>query len=199
MTTLTASSRLTDGCDVAMANAIDRLIRISTAVAVLAVASVAAYVSYWHAYAVVRTHVESGLTARLEPATIDGLVYASSMVILYAARHGSPVPRLARWLLELHDRTDGPIMSVTQETLSQLLGVRRTTVTQMVAKLRAAGAIRSDRRGLIEIDRARLEEATCECYRIMRRETDRIVPDEAVTPRLHFPSAADLKVDDCFE
>src|SRR5580693_4585943 len=95
MTTLTASSQLTDGCDVAMAHAIDRLIRISTAVAVLAVASVAAYVSYWHAYAVVRTHGESGLTARLEPATIDGLVYASSMVILYAARHGSPVPRLA--------------------------------------------------------------------------------------------------------
>jgi Protein of unknown function (DUF2637) len=101
MTTLTASSQLTDGCDVAIANAIDRLIRISTAVAVLAVASVAAYVSYWHAYAVVRTHGESGLAARLEPATIDGLVYASSMVILYAARHGSPVPRLARWLLGL--------------------------------------------------------------------------------------------------
>ena len=101
MTTLTASSQLTDGCNVAMANAIDRLIRVSTAVAVLAVASVAAYVSYWHAYAVVRTHGESGLTARLEPATIDGLVYASSMVILYAARHGSPVPRLARWLLGL--------------------------------------------------------------------------------------------------
>ena len=50
MTTLTASSQLTDGCDVPMAHAIDRLIRISTAVAVLAVASVAAYVSYWHAY-----------------------------------------------------------------------------------------------------------------------------------------------------
>jgi CRP-like cAMP-binding protein len=97
--------------------------------------------------------------------------------------------RLARWLLELHDRTEGPIMSVTQGTLSQLLGVRRTTVTLMVAKLRAVGAIRSDRRGLIEIDRLRLEEATCECYRIMRHETDRIVPDEAVTPRLHFPSA----------
>ena len=92
MTTLAASSQLTDGCDVAMAHAIDRLIRISTAVAVLAVASVAAYVSYWHAYAVVRTHGESGLTARLEPATIDGLVYASSMVILYAARHGSAAP-----------------------------------------------------------------------------------------------------------
>lgn len=80
-------------------------------------------------------------------------------------------------------------MSVTQETLSQLLGVRRTTATLVVAKLRAVGAIRSDRRGLIEIDRARLEEATCDCYGIMRRETDRIVPDEAGTTRLHFTSA----------
>jgi hypothetical protein len=44
---------------------------------------------------------ESGITARLEPATIDGLVYASSMVILYAARHPVPVPCLARWLLGL--------------------------------------------------------------------------------------------------
>jgi Protein of unknown function (DUF2637) len=46
---------------------------------VLAVAGIAAYVSYWHAYAVVRAHGETGITARLEPATIDGLVYASSM------------------------------------------------------------------------------------------------------------------------
>src|SRR5258707_725250 len=65
------------------------------------VASVAAYVSYWHAYAVVRAHGESGVTARLEPATIDGLVYASSMVVLDAARHRLPVPGLARWLLAL--------------------------------------------------------------------------------------------------
>jgi len=50
-----------------------------------------AYVSCWHAYAVVRAHGESGITARLEPTTIDGLVYASSMVILYAARHRVPV------------------------------------------------------------------------------------------------------------
>jgi len=45
---------------------------------VLAVAGIAAYVSYWHAYAVIRAHGGSGITARLEPATIDGLVYASS-------------------------------------------------------------------------------------------------------------------------
>jgi Protein of unknown function (DUF2637) len=80
---------------------IDRAIRLSTAVAVLAVAGIAAYVSYWHAYAVVRAHRETGITARLEPATIDGLVYASSMVVLYAARHRVPVPALARCLLGL--------------------------------------------------------------------------------------------------
>jgi len=81
------------------ASSIDRAIRLSTAAAVLAVAAIAAYVSYWHAYAVVRAHGETGITARLEPATIDGLVYASSMVILYAARRRVPVPSLARWLL----------------------------------------------------------------------------------------------------
>jgi hypothetical protein len=79
-------------------SSIDRAIRLSTAAAVLAVAGIAAYVSYWHAYAVVRAYGGSGITARLEPATIDGLVYASSMVILYAARHRIPAPPLARWL-----------------------------------------------------------------------------------------------------
>ena len=97
MTALAASS----GYRAPSASGIDRAIRLSTAVAVLAVAGIAAYVSYWHAYAVVRAHGESGITARLEPATIDGLVYASSMVILYAARHRVPVPSLARWLLAL--------------------------------------------------------------------------------------------------
>ncbi len=85
----------------AVVTGVDRAIRVSTAVAVLAVAGVAAYVSYWHAYAVVCAHGESGITARLEPATIDGLVYASSMVNLYAARHRLTIPALARWLLAL--------------------------------------------------------------------------------------------------
>lgn len=82
-------------------SAADRAIRVSTAVAVLGVAGIAAYVSYQHALEVVRAHGESGITARLEPATIDGLVYSSSMVVLYAARHRLPVPALARWLLAL--------------------------------------------------------------------------------------------------
>ncbi len=75
----------------------DTAIRASTAAAVLAVAGIAAYISYWHAYTVVRQYGE-GVTALLEPGTIDGLVYASSMVILHA-RHRLPVPRLARAML----------------------------------------------------------------------------------------------------
>jgi hypothetical protein len=82
-------------------SAADRAIRVSTAAAVVAVAGIAAYVSYWHAHDVVRAHGESGVTARLEPFTIGGLVYASSMVVLYAARHRLAVPGLARWLLAL--------------------------------------------------------------------------------------------------
>jgi Protein of unknown function (DUF2637) len=90
-----------DGPPAPGTSGIDRAIRLSTAAAVIAVAGIAAYVSYWHAYAVVQAHGETGITARLEPATIDGLVYASSMAMLYAARHRVPVPSLARWLLGL--------------------------------------------------------------------------------------------------
>jgi hypothetical protein len=79
----------------------DRAIRASATIAVLGVAGIAAYISYWHAYEVISAHGETGVTARLEPATIDGLVYCSSMVVLYAARHRLPVPRLARCLLGL--------------------------------------------------------------------------------------------------
>jgi Protein of unknown function (DUF2637) len=98
---MTALAAPSGGSHATAKSTIDRTIRLSTAAAVFAVAGIAAYVSYWHAYAVVRDHGANGITARLEPATIDGLVYASSMVILYAARHRIPVPALARWLLGL--------------------------------------------------------------------------------------------------
>ena len=101
MTALAIAPEAGTGYEPTVMTGVDRAIRVSTAVAVLAVAGVAAYVSYWHAYAVVCAHGETGITARLEPATIDGLVYASSMVNLYAARHRLPVPALARWLLAL--------------------------------------------------------------------------------------------------
>ena len=77
----------------------DRLIRITTALAVVAVAVVAAIISYQHAYELVRSHGESGVTARLLPFTVDGLIWAASMVVLDASRRNQPVPRLAAWSL----------------------------------------------------------------------------------------------------
>ena len=81
--------------------AADRVIRWSTAGAVIGVAAVAAVASYEHAYDLVRAHGEAGWTARLFPLTVDGLIYASSMVMLDSARRKSRVPGLARWLLGL--------------------------------------------------------------------------------------------------
>jgi hypothetical protein len=78
-----------------------RIIRWSTAGAVLGVAAVAAVASYEHVYDLVRAHGESGWTARMVPLTVDGLIYASSMVMLDSARRKAPVLALARWLLGL--------------------------------------------------------------------------------------------------
>jgi Protein of unknown function (DUF2637) len=77
----------------------DRLTRITTALAVVAVACVAAIISYRHAYELVRSHGETGATARLVPFTVDGLIWAASMVILDASRRKQPAPALAKWSL----------------------------------------------------------------------------------------------------
>ena len=92
--------------------------------------------------------------------------------------------RMARWLLQLHDRVPDDVLPLTQEALAQLLGVRRTTVTLTMSKLRVAGAIRSDRRGFVEVDRTRLESVACECYALMQRRIDRISCQELSAPRL---------------
>ncbi|WP_334379348.1 MULTISPECIES: helix-turn-helix domain-containing protein [unclassified Bradyrhizobium] len=67
---------------------------------------------------------------------------------------------------------DHDVLPLTQETLSEILGVRRTTVTLLIRNLRASGAIRSDRRGHIEIDRSRRTAAACECHGTMRLEVE---------------------------
>jgi CRP-like cAMP-binding protein len=90
--------------------------------------------------------------------------------------------RLARWLLHVHDRVEGDVLPLTQETLAEFLGVRRTTVTQVISKLREQGAIRSNRRSWIEVDSPRLEAAACECYHLMRRRIGRIVQPEEMKP-----------------
>lgn len=81
--------------------AADRVIRWSTAGAVVGVAAVAAVASYEHAYALVRRTGRLGWTARLIPLTVDGLIYASSMVMLDSVRRRVSVPGLSLWLLGL--------------------------------------------------------------------------------------------------
>lgn len=77
----------------------DWLVRAATVLAVVAVAGVAAYISYWHAVTVVEHHGETGITGHLYPVLIDGIVVAASMVVLDAARHLEDAPKLAWCLL----------------------------------------------------------------------------------------------------
>jgi len=82
--------------------------------------------------------------------------------------------RLCRWLLQTHDRGDGDAIPLTQEFLSEMLGVQRTTVTTLARELQTLGLIHY-RRGRIEIlDRAGLEKRACECYETARRKIDAV-------------------------
>jgi CRP-like cAMP-binding protein len=84
--------------------------------------------------------------------------------------------RLCRWLLQTRDRIDSDIIPLTQEFLSQMLGVRRTTVTLIARALQKRGLVRY-RRGKIEIvDRAGLEKCACECYGTVRRQIEEYFP-----------------------
>jgi len=84
--------------------------------------------------------------------------------------------RLCRWILQTHDRNGGDVIPLTQEFLSQMLGVRRSSVGEVARKLQAAGLIRYSR-GVVEIlDRHRLEAASCECYQTILTRTAQILP-----------------------
>jgi CRP-like cAMP-binding protein len=85
-------------------------------------------------------------------------------------------PRLCRWLLQTRDRLDSDLVALTQEFLAQMLGVRRTTVTELARGLQSKGLVRY-KRGKIEIlDRSRLEECACECYNALRHQSEHYFP-----------------------
>jgi CRP-like cAMP-binding protein len=86
--------------------------------------------------------------------------------------------RCCRWLLLCSDRSPTPEVVITHEFLAQMLGVRRATVTELLKPLQNEGLIRY-RRGMVAVvDRLRLEQASCECYRAIRDEFSRLLPVE---------------------
>ena len=92
-------------------------------------------------------------------------------------RHHSVDQQLCRWLLLSLDRLPDSELVMTQELIANMLGVRREGVTEAAGRLQAAGLI-AYRRGHISVhDRAGLEARVCECYAVVRRESDRLLPD----------------------
>lgn len=85
------------------------------------------------------------------------------------------VERCARWLLHTHDRVAGDEFMLTHLFLSQMLGVRRATVTEAMGALQAAGAVAYVRGRITVLDRERLERSACECYAIIAGEFDRLL------------------------
>ena len=77
---------------------------------------------------------------------------------------------LSRWLLTVHDRADTDTLELTQQVISDALGVPRTGVTVAAGSLQRGGAIRYSRGKIVILDRSRLEATSCECYRIIREE-----------------------------
>jgi len=91
-------------------------------------------------------------------------------------RHHSLDQQLCRWLLLSLDRLAGDELQMTQELIANMLGVRRGGVTDAAMKLQDAGLIRYSRGRIQVLDRSGLEQRSCECYAVVKREYDRLLP-----------------------
>jgi CRP-like cAMP-binding protein len=98
-------------------------------------------------------------------------------------RHHSLDQQLCRWLLLSLDRLLDNKLVMTQELIANMLGVRREGVTEAAGKLQAQGLIEYSRGKIAVVDRARLEGQVCECYAVVKREYDRLLPPPVVVPR----------------
>jgi len=91
-------------------------------------------------------------------------------------RHHSLDQQLCRWLLLSLDRLSGNDLVMTQELIANMLGVRREGVTEAAGHLQAAGLIKYSRGHITVVDRPGLEARTCECYAVVKKEADRLLP-----------------------
>jgi CRP-like cAMP-binding protein len=90
-------------------------------------------------------------------------------------RHHSVNQQLCRWLLLSLDRLKSNELRMTQELIANMLGVRREGVTAAAGELQKLGVIRYSRGKITVLDRARLEQLSCECYAVVKQETDRLL------------------------
>src|SRR6202140_3951370 len=91
-------------------------------------------------------------------------------------RHHSVDQQLCRWLLLSLDRLSSNELSMTQELIANMLGVRREGVTEAAGRLQDAGLIHYQRGKITVLDRTRLEARSCECYQVVKTEFDRLLP-----------------------
>jgi CRP-like cAMP-binding protein len=96
-------------------------------------------------------------------------------------RHHSVDQQLCRWLLLSLDRLEGDELVMTQELIANMLGVRREGVTAAAFSLQQAGLIRYARGHITVLSRAGLEKRTCECYAVVKKEYDRLLPPKIAT------------------
>ncbi len=94
-------------------------------------------------------------------------------------RHHSVDQQLCRWLLLSLDRLPSNKVNMTQELIANMLGVRREGVTEAAGKLQKLGVIAYRRGQITVLDRLRLEQLCCECYAVVKRESDRLLPPPA--------------------
>jgi CRP-like cAMP-binding protein len=96
-------------------------------------------------------------------------------------RHHAVDQQLCRWLLLTLDRLHSSQLVMTQELLSTILGVRRASITEAAGQLQRDGLIRYERGRISVLDRAALEQRSCECYAVVKKEYDRLLPDIKAT------------------
>ncbi len=98
-------------------------------------------------------------------------------------RHHTVEQQLCRWLLLSLDRLPSNELTMTQELIANMLGVRREGVTEAAGKLQAAGLIDYSRGKIVVLDRPKLEARVCECYAVVKHESDRLLDGVAIAGR----------------
>lgn len=98
-------------------------------------------------------------------------------------RHHSVEQQLCRWMLLSLDRLQSNELAITQEVIASMLGVRREGVTEAAGKLQRLGIIHYHRGHITVVDRRKLEKRCCECYRVVKSESDRLLPDQSIASK----------------